>query len=385
MLFQPGMLLLASVPKLLRMGILLVISLLTLVLVALNEKNSTAYLLLALIVISLYLALSLILLTQKRLVALNQQLASLDSLSSISLTTADKDFNQLAVNVNQLLRELKRKEHLLASCAKETRYTANELNTSSIQLANAAEQEHLALDSVAATAEEITTTVHDIASRISLTENMARNTSTLVNQGKASLDELQQTLSQLDESVKTNQKNVEPLTEDTHEITSFIGIITNITEQINLLALNAAIEAARAGEAGRGFAVVADEVRSLASNTESAAKDIANLVEKIQDQVAVSSKNSSAMQAISQSSVQSIHNTNALLNEIEGAASTTCIEVNTSLSLISEFGNANEQMCQRLQDIAQVSENNSLSSKDTKDMVKYLYWLSSRLEPQEEK
>jgi methyl-accepting chemotaxis protein len=55
-----------------------------------------------------------------------------------------------------------------------------------------------------------------------------------------------------------------------------VGLIGDITGQINLLALNATIESARAGEAGRGFAVVASEVKNLANQAKQATDKIAS-------------------------------------------------------------------------------------------------------------
>jgi methyl-accepting chemotaxis protein len=60
-----------------------------------------------------------------------------------------------------------------------------------------------------------------------------------------------------------------------------VGLIGDITGQINLLALNATIESARAGEAGRGFAVVASEVKNLANQAKQATDKISSEIEAL--------------------------------------------------------------------------------------------------------
>jgi methyl-accepting chemotaxis protein len=111
-----------------------------------------------------------------------------------------------------------------------------------------------------------------------------------------------------EEAIKNTGEIMQSINKSSGEMTSIMGIINDISDQINLLALNAAIESARAGEAGRGFAVVADEVSKLADKTTMNITDIDTLIRKNDTEI----KNGMA----------SVNRTIALINEIIGDITT---------------------------------------------------------------
>ena len=199
---------------------------------------------------------------------------------SVDITGRDETGRALAelaamqVSLKVMLDEIRAASAQIAQEAMQVMWqTANVVDQSEQQRERAA--------SVAASTEEFSQSVREVADNANHAAGAADDARLRVGEAQASMDASVQATARVVDSVKASSHTIGELGQAIAKIGDITSVIREIADQTNLLALNAAIEAARAGEAGRGFAVVADEVRKLAERTALSTRDIAANVTEI--------------------------------------------------------------------------------------------------------
>lgn len=227
----------------------------------------------------------------------SEKIAIGDLTSKLSMNAKRRDeiaqmtahINTMAEQMRRMMLQLQHSSASLAASSQELSANADE-NAASIQqmavsvgeVNTQAQATGQRLTEVHQLAEEESGTLHDVTGYVQKTTEEAHRMQEWAEQGERSVmlvnEQMEQIRMHTDEAVQETLR----LNQEMSRVREMTAFIQHLAKQTHVLSMNASIEAAHAGEHGKGFAVVAEEVRKLAQETQAAAGDIANVVEKIE-------------------------------------------------------------------------------------------------------
>ncbi|MGG4220443.1 methyl-accepting chemotaxis protein [Paenibacillus jamilae] len=269
--------------------------------------------------------------------------------SKDEIGTLARDFNDMTMNLRNLITQVNDTSILVASSSQELSASAQATNRAgehsmnvTIELADGVHTQLQNLEESYQAVQDISRFISDIAGNADNARNKAADNVQKARLGRESMDSTTSQMGVVSDSIGDLSSIINALGSHSKEIENIVGTIASIAEETNLLSLNAAIEAARAGEEGRGFVVVADSVRKLAERSATSATQISELISLIIVQM---DKAGHTMKRSTDEMLQG--------KELIISAGRSFSEIEAS---VSDVSSQSEQISATVRDLAQISE-----------------------------
>jgi methyl-accepting chemotaxis protein len=190
------------------------------------------------------------------------------------LADVGRSINQVTVRLADLARETTTMVQSLATSVEQVQRVVTSQTVGATEQASAIAETSSTLEQMRATSDQTLQRARQLG-------ETGHRIQTEGNHGLTTIGEVARGMEEIRDAMGGIAQTILSLSEQTQQIGDITNVVSNLAQQSKMLALNASIEAARAGEAGRGFSVVAAEVRDLADQSHEATAQVQRILQDI--------------------------------------------------------------------------------------------------------
>lgn len=199
--------------------------------------------------------------------------------------------------------------------------------------------------------------------------NNAEDTMRSGQQGVQSVSGLKNSNSVTERKMEESYSNIMKLDAHSRRISGIITTINEISEETELLSLNASIEAARAGDAGRGFMVVAESIGKLAADSQTATKNIEEIIKELCGDIVSTVQNIEEIRRDIQNQTEMVRFVEESFGNFQSLAQITKESVGEMEILVSEMQQLDRAMVEAADRIQDVSQNTADVTQNIADSM----------------
>ncbi|MDN0083889.1 methyl-accepting chemotaxis protein [Crenobacter sp. SG2305] len=282
------------------------------------------------------------------------------------------EIGHMAIAFNGLLAHLQGNLQALTHSAQKVAGAAEQMTQTARHVSTAAATQSQASATVAATIEQMTVGVGQVAEQSGQAYVLANESGRLALSGSTTIVQTIEAMHEIAGAVRAAAERIRLLEQQSTRVGNVVQVIEEVAEQTNLLALNASIEAARAGEQGRGFAVVADEVRKLAERTSVSTQEIAATIATMHQEASQATMAMQTAERLVANGEQQADDAGQAIRQIGTSANDTATMVREMSGSIAEQGSASQHIAGQVERIAQMAEEASQAAEHTASHAKLL-------------
>lgn len=299
------------------------------------------------------------------------------------------DLKEQLINV---VSSIKEQSELLKDAAAVLNTNTGETNSAMEQVERAVEDIAQGASSQAEETQKATENVILMGDMVSETENevekvmaSSRKMEKASGYAKEIFTDLESINKKAEEYIDLIAKQTDMTNESAVQISNAVEMITSIAEETNLLSLNASIEAARAGEQGRGFAVVAGQIQKLAEQSNESAKEIENIIIKLQSDSKSAVKIMEDVKEIIREQSEFVAKTDTAFSDIEDGVKQSAEGMDMIHNRTQRLNDARVNVVDLVQNLTAIAEENAASSQETSASVEEVTNIIANMAEQAEK